>query len=316
MNILRLHPEGGGAPVTVDADVSRIGRDAGSDVHLRDASVSRQHAMIERRGEDWVVVDLGSGNGTRIDGNRVQEAALLPGQELRFGNLKFQIEIDRGNDGATMVLGRGPLAMRDPDKTMLSSGPPSLEATEGPEFAGTLAAPRPPLPPKPPSPPRPAAPVAAVAPPRRPGPSLPLLVVGAVVIGVGLAGVAWKVTRRPRPVAPVTSTPRPRPIATPTATPTPEPTLTPTPTPTARPVRVVRPTGTLLVSTDVDARVVVDGQVMARLRAGGLQRLNVSPGEHLVQFKSDEGTVEVVARVRVNEQTVVRRSAEAGPAGR
>ena len=79
---------------------------------------------------------------------------------------------------------------------------------------------------------------------------------------------------------------------------------------------MARPTGTLLVSSDVDARVVVDGQTVARLKAGGLQRLSVSPGEHLVQFKSDEGTVEVVARVRVNEQTVVRRSAEAGPAGR
>lgn len=314
MNILRLHPEGGGTPVTVDADATRIGRDAGSDIHLRDASVSRQHAIIERRGDDWVVVDLGSGNGTRVDGGRVKEATLLPGQELRFGNLNYRVEIDRGNDGATMVLGRSPIPRVDPDKTMLSSGPPSLEATDGPEFAGTLAAPRPQIPQLPKA--APAAPASAK--PKRSGPSIPLLMVTAVLIGLGLAAVAWKVTRRPKPVAPLASAPAPRPVATPSPTPTPTstPTPTPSPTPAPRPARVARPTGTLLVSSDIDARVVVDGQTVARLKAGGLRRLSMSPGEHLVQFVSDEGTVEVVARVRVNEQTVVRRSAEAGPAGR
>lgn len=314
MNILRLHPEGGGTPVTVDADATRVGRDAGSDIHLRDASVSRQHAIIERRGDDWVVVDLGSGNGTRIDGGRVKEATLLPGQELRFGNLAYRVEIDRGNDGATMVLGRSPVPRVDPDKTMLSSGPPSLEAAEGPEFAGTLAAPRPQVPQVPRTP----QPSAVPATPTRSGPSIPLLIAVAVLIGLGLAAVALKGSRRPKPVAPAASTPAPRPTATPTPVPTPTPTPTPAPTPTPkpRPARVARPTGTLLVSSDIDARVVVDGQTVARLKAGGLRRLSVSPGEHLVQFVSDEGTVEVVARVRVNEQTVVRRSAEAGPAGR
>ena len=59
---------------------------------------------------------------------------------------------------------------------------------------------------------------------------------------------------------------------------------------------MARPTGTLLVSSDVDARVVVDGQTVARLKAGGLQRLSVSPGEHLVQFTAAGERIELAHR--------------------
>jgi len=280
MNILRLIPDGGGPAVEIDQDLSRVGRDSGSDIHLRDASVSRQHAEIERREDDWSIVDLNSGNGTRLDGERIHEATLLPGQKLHIGNLCFRVEIDRGTDGATMMLGRSPLLTPPADQTVLSSGPPVF----------------PPPPPKAPEPPK-------------KDWLLPAAVFGAVVVGLVLAGVAFRITRRPAQVPEAALAPIAEASATPTITPDPTPAPTATPTPTPRPAPP-RPLGSLLVTSDVDTRVFIDGRFAAILKASGLRRFRVAPGEHIVQFRSEAGQVEVVVRVRVNEQTVARRTAD------
>lgn len=120
MNLLRLVPERGGPIIEIDQDQVRLGRDRGSDIHLPDASISRQHADIMRSGEDWIIVDLDSGNGVLVDGVRTQEALLLPGQRLQLGNLRFRVDIDKGDDGATVIFGRPPL--EDSDRTLVQGG--------------------------------------------------------------------------------------------------------------------------------------------------------------------------------------------------
>src|SRR3954453_23625737 len=63
-----------------------IGRSTGSDFVIRDATVSRRHAAIHREGYAWFVEDLGSKNGTRVNGRPVQgRAVIAPGDELGFG---------------------------------------------------------------------------------------------------------------------------------------------------------------------------------------------------------------------------------------
>ncbi|MGE3074106.1 MAG: FHA domain-containing protein [Dehalococcoidia bacterium] len=73
-----------------------IGRDGRAGIVLPDASVSARHATIERRDRNWRVADLGSTNGTFIDGKRVSEkgAPLRPGVKLTFGNIVLQLESD------------------------------------------------------------------------------------------------------------------------------------------------------------------------------------------------------------------------------
>ena len=124
MNALRLHPLNGDPTLSIEQDFVTVGRDASSDLQLKDASVSRRHAEITLRGEDWVIVDQNSGNGIHIDGRRTHEATLLPGQQLQIGNLKFKVEIDRGDDGSTVVLGRSPLLEDPGDRTLLGTPPP------------------------------------------------------------------------------------------------------------------------------------------------------------------------------------------------
>jgi membrane-bound lytic murein transglycosylase D len=63
----------------------RIGRDPGCDLRINDQGVSRVHAEIFRAGGRWFVRDLGSSNGTFLDGERVQEVPLPERCKLRLG---------------------------------------------------------------------------------------------------------------------------------------------------------------------------------------------------------------------------------------
>lgn len=69
-----------------------IGRDDACDLRVFDVDVSRRHCRIERLAEGYFVVDLGSRNGTLVDGVRVTRRALRDGDVLRVGNHTIQFE--------------------------------------------------------------------------------------------------------------------------------------------------------------------------------------------------------------------------------
>ena len=71
---------------------TRIGRGPECDVTLNDPSVSRAHAVVDTEGAEPTVRDLGSTNGTFVNGSRVQAARLRDGDELRIGNTRMQFE--------------------------------------------------------------------------------------------------------------------------------------------------------------------------------------------------------------------------------
>ncbi|WP_327676474.1 DUF1707 and FHA domain-containing protein [Kitasatospora sp. NBC_00458] len=78
-------PHGGAGQLT-------IGRIPGSGLRLNDASVSRHHAELRREGEGWVLYDLGSTNGTHVNGHRIAGGVRVrPGDQVRFGNLEFRL---------------------------------------------------------------------------------------------------------------------------------------------------------------------------------------------------------------------------------
>jgi FHA domain-containing protein len=104
MASLRLVPAAGGSPLEIGQDQVLVGRETTCDVVLNDGSVSRKHARLEKRGRLWMVVDQGSANGTFVESQRIAETQLRTGQELRFGAVKFRVEIE-GDEvaGATML---------------------------------------------------------------------------------------------------------------------------------------------------------------------------------------------------------------------
>lgn len=67
-----------------------IGRGPGCQFVVTDLSVSRTHAELRRTGDTWLLTDLGSMNGTLVNGYRiVAPARVRPGDEVTFGNTRF-----------------------------------------------------------------------------------------------------------------------------------------------------------------------------------------------------------------------------------
>nr|UXE46081.1 anaerobic nitric oxide reductase transcription regulator NorR [uncultured bacterium] len=74
------------APTWIEAGRVVLGRDSSADAQLPSGEVSRRHAEIARSGPLFLVSDAGSKNGVFLNGKRVTEAALSPGDVLRIGN--------------------------------------------------------------------------------------------------------------------------------------------------------------------------------------------------------------------------------------
>jgi pSer/pThr/pTyr-binding forkhead associated (FHA) protein len=130
-------------------------------VVVDDKSVSRRHALVERRGEDWALTDQGSANGTYLDGRRVSEAVLQNGQQLRIGSVIFQVEIE-SEAPATVLMSTADAAPDMRTATLMVSDPMPVAAPPRPAAPPQpAAAPRPrSVPPARPSPPVPATPAA------------------------------------------------------------------------------------------------------------------------------------------------------------
>ncbi len=90
--------DGSSVEFPLSKPVMLVGRDADSDIALTEGLVSRSHARLEQRGGLWVVLDLGSTNLTRVNGEVVAERALRHGDELRFARATCQFLLDAGPD--------------------------------------------------------------------------------------------------------------------------------------------------------------------------------------------------------------------------
>jgi len=85
----------GGRRLVVGAGGATIGRSRQCDVMLDDPNLSRAHAEIRPRGGSWVVTDLGSTNGSRLNGRRLEATEVLkPGDELEFGATQLTFELE------------------------------------------------------------------------------------------------------------------------------------------------------------------------------------------------------------------------------
>jgi pSer/pThr/pTyr-binding forkhead associated (FHA) protein len=81
-------PDGERVEFPLEGEALVVGRDEGASIRVDEALVSREHARIERRGDAWVVVDLGSTNHTRVNGQAVRERELVHGDEVRFARAR------------------------------------------------------------------------------------------------------------------------------------------------------------------------------------------------------------------------------------
>jgi hypothetical protein len=78
----------------LSGDLVVLGRSRDCDVVLDDPNVSRRHAELRREPEGWVIADLGSTNGLKVNGRRVAEAVLQPGDEITLGLSRLSFELE------------------------------------------------------------------------------------------------------------------------------------------------------------------------------------------------------------------------------
>ena len=80
--------DGSRVDFALTAPVMVVGRDEDADIRVDEPLVSRAHARIEQRGATFFVLDLGSTNLTRVNGEVVAERELSHGDELRFARAR------------------------------------------------------------------------------------------------------------------------------------------------------------------------------------------------------------------------------------
>ena len=80
---------GAGSRYLLDTDLSTVGRHPESDIFLDDITVSRRHVEFRREGGRFRVHDVGSLNGTYLNGDRVDDAELQNGDEVRIGKFRL-----------------------------------------------------------------------------------------------------------------------------------------------------------------------------------------------------------------------------------
>ena len=94
----RLMPLDGGAGIEIVKDLTLVGRREDCDLRLEHKSVSKMHCVIVKTDGMLMLRDLGSTNGTRVNGQRVRRAMLLPDDQLHIATYKFKVQL--GPDSA------------------------------------------------------------------------------------------------------------------------------------------------------------------------------------------------------------------------
>jgi signal transduction histidine kinase/pSer/pThr/pTyr-binding forkhead associated (FHA) protein len=107
-----------GVRFELDESPVRVGRDASSAVQLHDTEVSRQHAEIRRHEHAFTIADLGSSNGTFVNGRRIERHSLQSGDQVQVGStlmlftgpsgetdddLEGSVVLDRPDDASQIV---------------------------------------------------------------------------------------------------------------------------------------------------------------------------------------------------------------------
>ena len=85
---------GGGRRNVLSGSRVVLGRSREADIVLQDPNVSRRHAELRRGDEGWQVVDLGSTNGIKVNGRRVDHQPLRPGDQITIGVTDLTFELD------------------------------------------------------------------------------------------------------------------------------------------------------------------------------------------------------------------------------
>lgn len=96
-------PDGRSSPRSFDGSFV-VGRDPGCDLVLDEGGASRRHCRFDPGDGGWNLVDLGSANGTFVNGERLTEAFLVGGETIRLGTIEVSFELVLDELSASQIL--------------------------------------------------------------------------------------------------------------------------------------------------------------------------------------------------------------------
>ena len=86
-----LTPIQGGETIHLNKDITLVGRKEGTDLRLNHKTVSKHHCVLVKAEGMLLVRDLGSTNGTRVNGKRIRRAALMENEQLSIAGFGFRV---------------------------------------------------------------------------------------------------------------------------------------------------------------------------------------------------------------------------------
>ena len=118
--------KGGDLVHEIKDDVTSFGRSSANIIQMKDEKASRQHFRIEKAGDSYRLVDLGSRNGTEVNGVKVSSQTLRPGDVITVGQYRITfdapVQVSGEELGATVSV--DPLSEKDIAGAPKSSPPP------------------------------------------------------------------------------------------------------------------------------------------------------------------------------------------------
>ncbi len=117
------------------AETTSVGRVEDNVFQIPEPSVSSHHCEVLLRGNDVVVRDLNSTNGTYINGQKVTESPIKPGQILRLGQVEMRLETDTPVAGPPKKLDQTMVMQRGVSLTELETGARGGFDTKGAGFS-------------------------------------------------------------------------------------------------------------------------------------------------------------------------------------
>ncbi len=102
-----LVPDNGAPPIPITRDVTVVGRRDYCDIKIDDPSLSKRHCVLVKTDGLLVIRDLASTNGTKVKGQRIRWAALLPDDRITLGSVKLRVYLGPDEIPAPSEIPRG-----------------------------------------------------------------------------------------------------------------------------------------------------------------------------------------------------------------
>ena len=99
---VQLVPLDGGRPLDLVKDLTLVGRQDDCDLQLDHKSVSKMHCVLVKADGMLFLRDLGSTNGTRVNGQRVRRAALMSEDQITIAGYGYRVVVEK--NGTTFIL--------------------------------------------------------------------------------------------------------------------------------------------------------------------------------------------------------------------